>query len=128
MPTIDQDHHWNTAEGSGITITFWDASTPPRPAKIDTTDRQPVVQVSDPTIITVGNLVVAGDNMSVTLDCDPGAPGDASFTVDCDVNLASGEDTSLIVPSGTITVTPGPAGQAASGQIAFGTPTPKSSK
>lgn len=119
MATATQDQRWNDADGSAIVVTFFDSHTPPRPAKIDTSDRQPVVAVSDGTVLIAGAVTVAPDNMSVKINMDVGSVGSGTFTVDSDVNLASGQDTSLLLTSEVITVTPGAAGQAASGAIAI---------
>lgn len=120
MATLNQDERF-----VGVTLTFFDDHTPPRPARIDVSDRQPTVTADDPTVLTPSNIVVAADGMSMTFDVDAGATGSATVAADADVNLASGADTSLVLRSESVTVTPGPASQAIGGNFAFPTPSPK---
>lgn len=126
MATLTQDEHYSAAEGSGVTVRFFDSHTPPRAAKIDVSDRQPSVVSSDVTVMAnPTNIVVAADSMSLTFDAESVVPGVCHFVVSADVNLASGQDTDLTQSLEDVTVTPGAAGQAASAQGSFPAATPK---
>lgn len=118
---LTQDDHF-----VGVTVAFFDDHTPPRPAKIDVSDRQPAVIVNNPAVAVPANVVVAADGMSMTFDLEAGIVGSTEGAIDVDVNLANGEDTSLVISWGdTVEVTPGAPGQAVSGTVAFPAASPK---
>jgi len=114
MATLTQDQHF-----VGVTVTFFDNHTPPRPAAIDQSDGPPVVASSDETVITIANLAVAPDNMSLTFDVESVGVGTAHLTVTADANTAPGTVDDIILTSEDVVVTPGAAGQATGGNISF---------
>lgn len=109
-------------------VQFFDGHTPPRAAKIDVSDRQPEVTSPDTTIATIqstgtstaadgATLGVSPDGMTLTFDVISNLTGSATpISVNADANLASGQDTPLIVALDGVTVTPGTAGQAVTAQ------------
>jgi hypothetical protein len=120
MATLTQDQHF-----VGVTVTFFDGHTPPRPATIDQSDGPPVVASSDETVITITNLVVAPDDKSLTFDVESVGVGTAHFTVTADANMATGQVSDIILTSEDVQVTPGTAGQAAGGTITLPSATDK---
>jgi hypothetical protein len=114
LPGITQD------QGLHITMTFFDNHTPPRAAKIDTSDRQPVITSPDPTICSVdtNTIAVSADGLTLTFDLLGGLVGTTgTISADCDVNLQSGQDTSVVFPVGEATVSAGAAGQAVTSNV-----------
>src|SRR5262245_47686215 len=104
MATMNQDQQFEK-----ITVTFFDNNTPPRPAKIDVSDRQPSIIVNNPSVAQPANVVVADDGTSMTFDLLAGTVGDTDGGIDCDINTEAGVDLSKVFEWGeTVTVTPGP--------------------
>lgn len=120
MATANQDQHW-----VGVTATFNDSHTPPRAAPIDQSDHPPAVASSDETVLTIANVVVAADSMSVSFDVETVAPGMARVTVTADANTAPGQTNDITLTSEDVTVTAGAPGQATGGNILFSAATPK---
>jgi len=114
MQTLRQDQQF-----IGIVTSFFDNHVPPRPAKIDVADRQPVPISSVPGGFDVTNIVVAADGLSMTYDLRAGLEGASDLSFDVDASLVSGDDVSVVVPIDTITVTPAVAGPVASGTTTF---------
>lgn len=110
---------------AGVVVRFFDNHTPPRPAKIDVSDRQPLAIFDNPSVASAANLSVASDGMSLTVDVLAGATGDTPFSIDADVNLANGTDDSRVFKIDDLTTTPAPAGPAASAAGTFPAATPK---
>lgn len=113
MATLTQDQQF-----VGVTCAFFDNHTPPRPAPIDQTDGPPVVASSDGTVLSIANMVVAADNLSLTFDVVSVGVGTGRVTVTADAQIGAGV-TNITVTSEDVTVTPGAAGQAVSGSITF---------
>lgn len=114
MATLTQDQQF-----VGVTVAFFDSHTPPRPAKIDTSDGPPTVASSDETVISIANLVVAPDGLSLTFDVPSVGLGTARVAVTADANTAPGTVENITVTSEDVTVTPGAAGPAATGTFTF---------
>src|SRR5882672_4764876 len=120
MATCNQDQKF-----VGVTFVFFDGSTPPRPATIDDSDTPPRVVSADDTIATAVNVAISADKKSVTCDVISGLVGDVILTCIADANMATGTEEDIQVPTETVTVTPGPAGQALTGSATFPAPVAK---